>query len=666
MQAAQAFQRGSHADALIAAEAACRRLPGQCIPAMLRAAILEASLPALAARAWYAAWTRDPEFHQLQDELLRVWKQSGAGSSAFELGLAFLPQRCMDGTHDSLIALLFTLDAGPFGACWRDGDHIRGAAFSRLCPTGSMALLFSGESTQTTLNVAMHADESGFSGHFSLPVIVAGVISVAFLPKENALPGPERLLAGSPVVFRYPFPAGKHGDAGEAGSDAADIQVCVVIPVYRGLPQVSACILSVLQSLPENVTRTRLIVIDDASPEPALAAWLDQLAATGAIMLLRNRFNLGFIESVNRGLKQGGAADVLLLNADTAVHGNWIDRLRASLYSDAAVASVTPWSNNGEISSFPAIAESAAFPALSELARIDTLCAELHAAGQLVDMALPSCCGFCMLIRGSALNHVGLLDGAALQRGYGEEVDWCLRARAAGYSHRIAAGVFVAHAGSTSFRSEKVLRVRQNRSVITARYPDYYDEYKHFVCDDPLRAIRDTLRDALQKSGDGWLLRLRGADGMDEDMQRAQLPASLASSTPAVQRIAVWQHRPGQCWTHAILTLARLIASTPASGLRLLVFGSASPGLHHTGVVDVVPSLDDRRASPVDDITLIGLSGCSVVMAEPSVRLPQDVACVRVDDAFDPAQWLTAWIAGHAVFSLPESAGFGTSGSATT
>ncbi|WP_244898743.1 hypothetical protein [Pseudomonas oryzihabitans] len=39
-------------------------------------------------------------------------------------------------------------------------------------------------------------------------------------------------------------------------------------------------------------------------------------------------------------------------------------------------------------------------------------------------------CGFCFYIKLCAPEQVGLLDEIQLKRGYGEETDWCLRAKA--------------------------------------------------------------------------------------------------------------------------------------------------------------------------------------------------------------------------------------------
>src|SRR4030095_12858710 len=91
----------------------------------------------------------------------------------------------------------------------------------------------------------------------------------------------------------------------------------VIIPVYKGLEETKRCIESVLacrQREPFSV-----VVVDDASPEPAIASYLDALAAAGRVELARNEHNLGFVQSVNRGMAMHADRDVVLLNSDTEV-----------------------------------------------------------------------------------------------------------------------------------------------------------------------------------------------------------------------------------------------------------------------------------------------------------------------------------------------------------
>lgn len=623
-RALDALQRGAHGDALLAAEAVCRRQPQHSLPALLRARIVQACLPQLGAQACYHAWRRAPTDTTLQDILLQAWLTAGADAAVTKLGPAFLPQRCRQQQAASLLGLLHQAGVGWTGACWREGERIAGRVFAPAAAAtpARVRLLLNDEQHHYQADVA--ADGSLF--HLDCPR--AGAVWSLTLTPADAAPV---LLPGSPLAF-YPEPL---APSAAILSPHAPRPVALIIPVYAGMAATQACMTSVLASLTSNRSATTVLVIDDASPEPALSAWLDTLANAGSITLLRNRSNLGFIESCNRGLRQLPQHEALLLNADTLVHGDWIDRMLATLYTRDDVAAVCPWSNNGEISSFPRIGHAAPMPDAAQLAALDRRAAAVHAASHSAPLELLSCCGFAMLMRRSAIDHVGLLDGAGLQRGYGEEVDWCLRASAAGYRHLLASGVFVAHAGGASFGMEKTLRVQQNRAVLQARYPDYYPAYRRLLHTDPLAAARQALFAALD--GDRWL-----ALAQQQQQAHPSTPPSLPAALPSASaRIAVSSTAaalPG------VLTLARQLAGRPSLQLRLLVLGDASEALWRTGVVDALPAPAEPLLS---DSTLAGLGGCIAALdagVPIALPLPRDA----VDAHFDASAYLDRWQQRHA------------------
>jgi GT2 family glycosyltransferase len=641
-RAIEALESGYFADAILAVEYVCRRYPSKIIPAILRAKILQICLPQLNAKAWYNAWLCEPNNAMVQNAMLKVWLNAGARSSVLNLGAVFLPERCQSNNHHSLIQQLFEAQATSFGACWKSGQTIEGSLFTAksftadgLRPPQTMRLIVSSETAQFQYDVP--ADGSRFK--LNCPEI-PGVWSVAFI--DSSSQAKPQLLQGSPLVFDS-TPAIKHPCiVNTSTTSKASKAVDIIIPVYRDYGLVKACIDSVLLSLPQNNVPAQVTVIDDASPESALSAWLDGLAEAGKITLLRNPFNLGFIESTNRGLRQHTDHDVVLLNADTLVQGDWLDRLRTSLYSNTDIASVTPWSNNGEISSFPKIAKACPAPSLPQLAQINLIAASLHHAKHSEDIEIPSCCGFAMMIRRSVLNQIGLLDGVELIRGYGEEVDWCLRARAAGYRHLIATGVFIAHTGTVSFGFEKTLRVQQNRAVLVARYPDYYPEYHRFIKQDPLNTPRQMLSAALLESNSEWFTTATNSL-LNKTEFAGAVPNALSSSCA---RIAVWQHRISSANAGKVLALARAIASYQPTmlKLRLLVIGEANEALWHTGVVDVLPPITKQESPLLTDAALLGLSGCSVLLTESEQAAPIGIRQIQLDAQFEPQIWLADWL----------------------
>jgi len=261
------------------------------------------------------------------------------------------------------------------------------------------------------------------------------------------------------------------------------LQVAVIIPVYRGLEETCRCLGSVLSARGDMAAE--IIVIDDFSPEPELSRHLDALAVTGAITLLRNEVNRGFVASVNRGMSAAGGRDVILLNSDTEVPAGWIRRLAGHAYSDARIGSVTPFSNNATICSWPSVAGGA----LPHGKTVDEMDAAFLAANRGRQVDLPTAVGFCMYIRRDCLDQVGGFDEATFGRGYGEENDFCLRASAAGWRHLLACDTFVFHIGETSFGKNSPERARA-WDLLVARYPDYPATVARHIEADPAACVR--------------------------------------------------------------------------------------------------------------------------------------------------------------------------------
>jgi GT2 family glycosyltransferase/glycosyltransferase involved in cell wall biosynthesis len=250
----------------------------------------------------------------------------------------------------------------------------------------------------------------------------------------------------------------------------AGLRVDVVIPVFRGLAATRRCLRSLLRDPQPGLGGPlhRIIVIDDASPEAALSRYLDRLAARRFIHLLRNPKNLGFVASVNRGIAEAGRHDVVLLNADTEVPAGWLGRLAGQAYSHPRVATVSPFSNNATLCSYPAV-EGGPLPFGESLARIDAACLAANAGRSVT---VPTTVGFCMYLRRDALDELGAFDAETFGRGYGEENDYCMRANAAGWRHLLACDLFVYHEGEVSFGGNAPERLA-SVAPLDARWPDY-------------------------------------------------------------------------------------------------------------------------------------------------------------------------------------------------
>ena len=269
-------------------------------------------------------------------------------------------------------------------------------------------------------------------------------------------------------------------------SDGAMIDV--VVPVYGDEAATLNCLYHVLTS--QNQTAFELVVINDASPENSLVETLHILADDGYFTLLENEENKGFVATANRGMQFHTDRDVVLLNADTEVYGNWLDRLLAHRDKDEHTGTVTPLANNAEIASYPTFVRDNQEQLECEYAALDALAAECN-AGESVDT--PTAVGCCMLITRQCLEQTGYFDAETFGRGYGEENDFCLRASSKGFSHRIAGDIFIRHLGGTSFAAEKQARMRNAWKAVNKRHPQYKQMVADYLATDPPRRLRRQL-----------------------------------------------------------------------------------------------------------------------------------------------------------------------------
>lgn len=261
--------------------------------------------------------------------------------------------------------------------------------------------------------------------------------------------------------------------------------VDVVIPVYRGVAETHACLESVIASAGR--VPFEIVAIDDASPEPAILALLARLASERRVTLVTHAANRGFVASANEGMSRHPERDVVLLNSDTEVAPGWLDRLAACARADPSIGTVTPFSSNATICSYPRPLVANDLPPGESTASLDAAFAAAN-AGRSAD--IPTAVGFCMYIPRACLRRVGLFDEERYGAGYGEEVDFCMRAGRAGLRNVAAADVFVRHVGEVSFQGSGAERREKAQAMVDSLYPEFQRMLREFIPADPLRGLR--------------------------------------------------------------------------------------------------------------------------------------------------------------------------------
>ena len=259
----------------------------------------------------------------------------------------------------------------------------------------------------------------------------------------------------------------------------------VIVPIYKGVTETLACLTSLACAV--NDTGHEVICILDNPDDRHMIDEVLRFAARRDMTVLINERNAGFVKSANRGMRLHPDRDVVLLNADTVVHHDWLDRLAAAARSSPDIGTVTPFSNNATICSYPRFVEDNPIPADTRGGGLDLMCRAVN-SGAVAD--IPTAVGFCMYIRRDCLEDSGYFDEKAFGKGYGEENDFCRRAASKGWRNVLAADVFIDHLGSVSFREIKDALTSRNLEVLTSMHPTYQETVAAFIRADPIRRFR--------------------------------------------------------------------------------------------------------------------------------------------------------------------------------
>jgi GT2 family glycosyltransferase len=195
-----------------------------------------------------------------------------------------------------------------------------------------------------------------------------------------------------------------------------------------------------------------VVVIDNESRDDLL---IQARRAFPRATVLTQSENLGFARAVNIGAKyaiEHGATAVLLLNNDAVLLPDAMRNFADALARDSRLGVVTAkvflteapdrlWAVGGHFTG----------------RRVDNVGAGEKDVGAYDDVQLDFVYGCAMLVRADVFRTLGGLDERFFL--YYEDIDFCLRARDAGWEVRMAPDAHALHEGSKSTRGEPSLKV---------------------------------------------------------------------------------------------------------------------------------------------------------------------------------------------------------------
>jgi N-acetylglucosaminyl-diphospho-decaprenol L-rhamnosyltransferase len=171
------------------------------------------------------------------------------------------------------------------------------------------------------------------------------------------------------------------------------------------------------------------------------------------VTLIRSPRNGGFANGNNQGLARSRGAAIMLLNPDTLMPAGGIAGLLDALAAHPEAGIVGPRLLRPDGSMHLACRRSFPTPSIAfyRLSGLSQLFPRSPRFGRYnltfvdpgIALEVDSVCGACMLLRRAVFERLGPLDERFFM--YGEDLDWCLRTRQAGWTVRYEPAIVVQH-----------------------------------------------------------------------------------------------------------------------------------------------------------------------------------------------------------------------------
>lgn len=269
----------------------------------------------------------------------------------------------------------------------------------------------------------------------------------------------------------------------------------IIVPIYNAYEFTEECIKSIIKNT--DLNKHTLVLINDKSPDEKILPMLNKYKNENEdkkIVVLDNEKNMGFVRTVNKGMKYS-KNDVILLNSDTEVTANWIEKIQNCAYSSQYIATVTPLTNNGTICSVPNFGVDNELPQNMNLEEY-ALMIEKSSKNRYPELTTGN--GFCMYIKRDVINELGLFDAETFGKGYGEENDFCYRALDHGYTNVLCDNTFIYHKGTQSFKKENMTASRaalidEHMQLLRKKHPIYVQKTDNFIANNPIRDIQENV-----------------------------------------------------------------------------------------------------------------------------------------------------------------------------
>lgn len=222
------------------------------------------------------------------------------------------------------------------------------------------------------------------------------------------------------------------------------MSVSIVIPHYGAAGLLDRCVAAIVW----HTADYELVVVDNGTG-----------VAVDANIVIRNQENRGFAVACNQGAAAAHGNHLVFLNNDTEVQAGWLEPLVAHLERGVGIVGSRLVYPDGSVQH-----------AGVSLRRADGVLVAENRRGEFAEGLVEAVTGACLAIHRDVFWKLGGFD-AGYRNGY-EDVDLCLKARAAGYRVVYEPASTVIHHESAS-GGARWTHVRENVARLQEQWADY-------------------------------------------------------------------------------------------------------------------------------------------------------------------------------------------------
>jgi N-acetylglucosaminyl-diphospho-decaprenol L-rhamnosyltransferase len=238
------------------------------------------------------------------------------------------------------------------------------------------------------------------------------------------------------------------------------VELSIIIVNWNGIKFLPDCLRSIVENPPS--LSYEIVMVDNGSTDGSFE-WLKS-GEVGKILnganftLLDNRENLGFGKANNLAVAQTDSPYVFLLNPDTIVKANAIDKLLETLRSSDKIGAVAPKLLNGDGSLQPNVW---GFPPTPLSILVDGLKLYKFLPSKIFSrwlyrthwnyaerIAVPIFSGAAIMAKREMIDKVGAFDEDFHM--YGEDAEWCIRINRRGWKTFFEPEAEIYHLGGQS------------------------------------------------------------------------------------------------------------------------------------------------------------------------------------------------------------------------